>query len=412
MYIKEKLLSLKNVEGSLSRATSEDKNRALELVKESLDKNRDKILFANEEDMANGMNNRMNKGLLDRLFLDNERIDGIISGIETVISLDDPVWRSNEVWTLENGLTVSKMTVPLGVIGIIYESRPNVTVDAFALALKSGNCIILRGSSSAVNSNMALVKAIKEGLSKSNISEDVVAFIEDIDRKYVEEILSARGYIDLIIPRGGRGLIDFVVENAKVPTLETGQGNCHIYIDEFADLEKAIPIVINSKTQRVGVCNACETVLVHDNIKEEVLKSLYENLADRVELRGDLKTKGLIDVKEAVESDYESEFLDYILALKVVENIGEAIDHINKYGTKHSEAIVTENYTNANLFTRTVDASTVYVNAATRFTDGSEFGFGAEMGISTQKIHARGPVGLNELVTNKYVVLGQGQTRK
>lgn len=412
MYIKEKLLSLKNVEGSLSRATSEDKNRALELVKESLDKNRDKILFANEEDMANGMNNRMNKGLLDRLFLDNERIDGIISGIETVISLDDPVWRSNEVWTLENGLTVSKMTVPLGVIGIIYESRPNVTVDAFALALKSGNCIILRGSSSAVNSNMALVKAIKEGLSKSNISEDVVAFIEDIDRKYVEEILSARGYIDLIIPRGGRGLIDFVVENAKVPTLETGQGNCHIYIDEFADLEKAIPIVINSKTQRVGVCNACETVLVHDNIKEEVLKSLYENLADRVELRGDMKTKGLIDVKEAVESDYESEFLDYILALKVVENIGEAIDHINKYGTKHSEAIVTENYTNANLFTRTVDASTVYVNAATRFTDGSEFGFGAEMGISTQKIHARGPVGLNELVTNKYVVLGQGQTRK
>lgn len=412
MYIKEKLLSLKNVEGSLSRATSEDKNRALELVKESLDKNRDKILFANEEDMANGMNNRMNKGLLDRLFLDNERIDGIISGIETVISLDDPVWRSNEVWTLENGLTVSKMTVPLGVIGIIYESRPNVTVDAFALALKSGNCIILRGSSSAVNSNMALVKAIKEGLSKSNISEDVVAFIEDIDRKYVEEILSARGYVDLIIPRGGRGLIDFVVENAKVPTLETGQGNCHIYIDEFADLEKAIPIVINSKTQRVGVCNACETVLVHDSIKEEVLKSLHENLADRVELRGDLKTKGLIDVKEAVESDYESEFLDYILALKVVENIGEAIDHINKYGTKHSEAIVTENYTNANLFTRTVDASTVYVNAATRFTDGSEFGFGAEMGISTQKIHARGPVGLNELVTNKYVVLGQGQTRK
>lgn len=412
MYIKEKLLSLKNVEGSLSKATSEDKNRALELVKESLDKNRDKILFANEEDMANGMNNRMNKGLLDRLFLDNERIDGIISGIETVISLDDPVWRSNEVWTLENGLTVSKMTVPLGVIGIIYESRPNVTVDAFALALKSGNCIILRGSSSAVNSNMALVKAIKEGLSKSNISEDVVAFIEDTDRKYVEEILSARGYVDLIIPRGGRGLIDFVVENAKVPTLETGQGNCHIYIDEFADLEKAIPIVINSKTQRVGVCNACETVLVHDSIKEEVLKSLYENLADRVELRGDLKTKGLIDVKEAVESDYESEFLDYILALKVVENIGEAIDHINKYGTKHSEAIVTENYTNANLFTRTVDASTVYVNAATRFTDGSEFGFGAEMGISTQKIHARGPVGLNELVTNKYVVLGQGQTRK
>lgn len=412
MYIKEKLLSLKNVEGSLSRATSEDKNRALELVKESLDKNRDKILFANEEDMANGMNNRMNKGLLDRLFLDNERIDGIISGIETVISLDDPVWRSNEVWTLENGLTVSKMTVPLGVIGIIYESRPNVTVDAFALALKSGNCIILRGSSSAVNSNMALVKAIKEGLSKSNISEDVVAFIEDTDRKYVEEILSARGYVDLIIPRGGRGLIDFVVENAKVPTLETGQGNCHIYIDEFADLEKAIPIVINSKTQRVGVCNACETVLVHDSIKEEVLKSLHENLADRVELRGDMKTKGLIDVKEAVESDYESEFLDYILALKVVENIGEAIDHINKYGTKHSEAIVTENYTNANLFTRTVDASTVYVNAATRFTDGSEFGFGAEMGISTQKIHARGPVGLNELVTNKYVVLGQGQTRK
>lgn len=412
MYLEKKLNLLKNAEVNLSKSKTEDKNRALELVKESINKNRKEILSANKKDMKSGKEAGMNEGLLDRLYLDDSRIDGIIGGIDTVMTLNDPVWKSNEVWTLENGLTISKMTVPLGVVGIIYESRPNVTVDAFALALKSGNCIILRGSSSAINSNIALVSAIKEGLRNSNISDTVIEFIDDTDRIHVEGLLHAKGYIDLIIPRGGKGLIDFVVDNAKVPTLQTGEGNCHIYVDEFADIEKALAIVVNSKTQRVGVCNACETVLVHENVKEEFLTRLYDELKDKVELRGDSRVRDIIEAKEAVESDYENEFLDYILAVKVVSNIEEAINHINKYGTKHSEAIITENYTNSNLFTRIVDASTVYVNAATRFTDGGEFGFGAEMGISTQKIHARGPVGLNQLVTNKYVVLGEGQTRK
>lgn len=304
------------------------------------------------------------------------------------------------------------MTVPLGVMGIVYEFRPNVTVDAFSLALKSGNCILLRGSSSAINSNLALVKAIKEGLNNSNISSDVIQFIEDTDRKYVLEMLKAKDYIDLVIPRGGKNLIDFVLDNASVPTLQTGEGNCHVFVDESADLDKALLIVENAKTHRVGVCNACETLLVHEKIAEKFLPVLYEKLKDKVELRGCHNTLSILTIVRASELDWYEEYLSHVLAIKVVNGVDEAISHINKYGTKHSEAIVTENYTNANKFLRQVDASTVYVNASTRFTDGGEFGFGAEMGISTQKIHARGPVGLEQLVTNKYVVLGEGQIRK
>src|SRR5690625_1208510 len=354
----------------------------------------------------------MGDALIDRLFLDQERLDGIIEGIKTVIKLDDPIWQSDKVWTLENGLTISKMTVPLGVIGIIYESRPNVTVDAFSLALKSGNCILLRGSSSAINSNTALVKAIKEGLSKSTISADVLQFIEDTDRSLVLDMLRANEYLDLIIPRGGKFLIDFVTKNATVPTLQTGEGNCHIFVDQSANLDQALEILDNAKTQRMGVCNACETLLVHENIKDSFLQMVYNKLKGKVQLRGCQVSRTIIDIEPATEADYYEEYLDAILAIKIVKDVDEAIFHINKYGTQHSDAIITENLTNADRFQREVDSSSIYVDASTRFTDGGEFGFGAEMGISTQKIHARGPVALKELTTYKYLVMGQGQIRK
>lgn len=411
-YIIDKLGLLKKSEVKLSGASTKDKNEALLKVAEAIEDNRGEILEKNKLDIQNARKVKMSEALIDRLLLDDGRINGIIEGIKTVIKLPDPVWKSDKVWTIENGLTISKMTVPLGVMGIVYESRPNVTVDAFSLALKSGNCILLRGSSSAINSNLALVKAIKEGLNNSNISSDVIQFIEDTDRKYVLEMLKAKDYIDLVIPRGRKNLIDFVLDNASVPTLQTGEGNCHVFVDESADLDKALLIVENAKTHRVGVCNACETLLVHEKIAEKFLPVLYEKLKDKVELRGCHSTLSILTIVRASELDWYEEYLSHVLAIKVVNGVDEAISHINKYGTKHSEAIVTENYTNANKFLRQVDASTVYVNASTRFTDGGEFGFGAEMGISTQKIHARGPVGLEQLVTNKYVVLGEGQIRK
>ncbi len=411
-YISKKGILLKKVEKQLSIASTKDKNIALKKVADSIDRNREDILKANILDIKVGRENNMSEALVDRLALDDNRLDGIIDGINTVIKLPDPIWKSNNVWTLENGLTISQMTVPLGVIGIVYESRPNVTVDAFSLALKSGNCIILRGSSSAINSNVALVKAIKDGLRESPISEDVVQFIEDTNRDLVLDMLKANDYIDLIIPRGGRGLIQFVINNARVPTLQTGEGNCHLYVDESADLNNAVDILVNAKTQRLGVCNACETLLVHKNIKDIFLPMVYDAIKDKIELRGCDLTQGVIDVIKATEDDYKEEYLDAILAIKIINDIDEAIDHINKYGTKHSEAIVTESLTNANKFQRQVDASSVYVNASTRFTDGAEFGFGAEMGISTQKIHARGPIGLEQLTTYKYLVSGQGQIRK
>lgn len=411
-YIKDLGISLKGAEKQLSIASTTDKNLALKKVAEAIQNNREEILKANKVDIKAGREKGMPEALIDRLMLDDSRLDGIIEGIETVIKLQDPVWQSKKVWTIENGLTISQMTTPLGVIGIVYESRPNVTVDAFSLALKSGNCIMLRGSSSAINSNRELVKAIKEGLRNSPITEDVIGFIDDTDRGLVLEMLKANEYIDLIIPRGGRGLIQFVIKNSTVPTLQTGEGNCHIFVDKTAKLDDALKIVINAKTQRLGVCNACETLLVHEKVADVFLPMIYQGLKDRIELRGCDITNNIIDVKNATEDDYKEEFLDSILAIKVVKDVDEAIDHINRYGTKHSESIITEDLTNANKFQRQVDASTVYVNASTRFTDGSEFGFGAEMGISTQKTHARGPVGLEQLVTYKYLVMGEGQIRK
>jgi len=411
-YIDQKGQILKVAEKQLSVASTEDKNKALNYVAEAIDYNRKEILLANEIDVKNARESNMKEGLVDRLRLDDSRIDGILEGIDTVIKLQDPIWQSNRVWTLENGLTISKMTVPIGVIGIVYESRPNVTVDAFSLAIKSGNCILLRGSSSAINSNISLVKAIKEGLRKSSITEGVIEFIEDTNRDLVLEMLKANKYLDLVIPRGGKELIKFVVGSASVPTLQTGEGNCHIYVDKSGDLNKALQIVINAKSQRVGVCNACETLLVNEDIASKFLPMVYEAISHKVELRGDSITNSIIETLEATESDWAEEFLDYILAIKVVKDVDEAIEHINKYGTGHSEAIITENLTNASRFQRQIDASTVYVNASTRFTDGGEFGFGAEMGISTQKTHARGPIGLEQLVTDKYLVMGDGQIRK
>lgn len=411
-YIKEKGLLLKQAEKQLTIASTKDKNIALEKVAMSIEKNREEILKANKLDVNNGRDNNMTEALIDRLALDNSRLDGIIEGINVVVSLPDPIWKSSRVWTLENGLTISQMTVPLGVIGIVYESRPNVTVDAFSLALKSGNCIMLRGSSSAINSNIALVKAIKEGLRNSSISEEVIQFIQDTNRDLVLDMLRANEFIDLVIPRGGKNLIQFVINNATVPTLQTGEGNCHLFVDESANLEDAVNILVNAKTQRLGVCNACETLLVHRKIKDKFLPLAYDAIKDKIELRGCEVTQAVIDVISATEEDYSEEYLDAIIAIKVVEDVEEAINHINRYGTKHSEAIITENLTNANRFQREVDASSVYVNASTRFTDGGEFGFGAEMGISTQKIHARGPVGLEQLTTYKYLIMGQGQIRE
>ncbi len=407
----EKGQKLKKSEEFMRTASTKDKNLALEKVIEAIENKRTRILQANEVDIQQGKANGLSDALLDRLYLDNERVDGIIQGIETVIKLPDPIWQSNKVWTMENGLTISKMSVAMGVVGIIYESRPNVTVDAFSLALKSGNCVILRGSSSAINSNTALVEAIKVGLENSPIPTDMIQFIEDTDRNLVLDMLRANDYIDLIIPRGGKGLIDFVIKNSTVPTLQTGEGNCHLFVDESADLTKAMPILINAKTQRLGVCNTIETLLVHKNISKEFLPMAYEALKATMELRGCSKTQEIIPVKEASEEDYKEEYLDAILAIKVVEDLDEAIYHINNYGTQHSESIVTESLSSANKFHREIDASTVYVNASTRFTDGGEFGFGAEMGISTQKTHARGPVGLEQLTTYKYIIMGQGQVR-
>lgn len=403
---------LKEAEKELSVASTDKKNESLIRVAESIEKMKEHILEENLKDIEIAYENKMKESLVDRLRLDVDKIDDIIKSIHTVIKLKDPIWSSKKLWTLPNDLTITNMNVPLGVIGIIYESRPNVTVDAFTLALKSGNCIMLRGSSSAINSNKALVKAIKDGLSLSEISPDVVQFVEKEDRKYVNEMLHLNKYVDLVIPRGGSGLIDFVVKNSTIPTIETGVGNCHIFVDESGNLKSALDIITNAKVQRPGVCNACETVLVHESVAKDFLPKLYNALSEKVELRGCNLTTNIIDITDATEEDFKTEYLDYILSIKVVKDIDEAIEHINDYGTKHSESIITENFTNASLFQRKIDAAAVYVNASTRFTDGGAFGFGAEMGISTQKIHARGPIGLEQLVSNKYLISGNGQIRK
>ncbi len=398
----------------LSKTSEEKVNATLEDLKNLIDKNREKIKSVNEIDIKNAKEQKLKGSLIDRLLLNDKRINGIIDSIDTVIKLKSPVGEVIEGWRLENGLNIEKVRVPIGTIGIIYESRPNVTIDAAILCLKSLNSAVLRGGKEAINSNKLLSELIKEALNKNGINPDSIGFIDETDREGVKYMLKLNEYIDVIVPRGGEGLIKFVTENATMPVIKHDKGLCHMYIDEFADLEKALNVSYNAKAQRPGVCNAIETLLVHKNIASEFLPK-FKELMDRanVELRGCDKTRTILkDIKEATEEDFKTEYLDLILSIKVVGSLVEAIEHINTYGSHHSEAIVTENYDNAERFLNEVDASCVYVNASTRFTDGGMFGFGAEIGISTNKLHARGPVGLKELTTYKYKIRGNGQIRE
>lgn len=397
----------------LMNATTTEKNNALLKMAEILLKSSKEILEANKKDLENAIEKGTPKAMLDRLALDESRIQGMADGLKDVVSLPDPIGEVTRMWKRPNGLQIGKQRVPLGVIGIIYEARPNVTCDAAGLCLKSGNVVILRGGKEAINSNIAIVKALREGVKEAGLLEDVIQLVENTDREIATEMMRLNQYIDVLIPRGGAGLIQSVVQNATVPVIETGTGNCHVYVDCDADLEMAKNIVINAKTSRPSVCNAEEKLLVNEKIAKEFLPMMFEALKEKeVEVRGDKKVLDIINGATEIQDDeWGKEYLDYIIGVKIVKDVDEAINHINKYGTGHSEAIITNSYENSQKFLQRVDAAAVYVNASTRFTDGSEFGFGAEIGISTQKLHARGPMGLNELTTNKYIIYGNGQIR-
>ena len=403
----------KEASKALIRLSTDQKNKALQLAADYLTSQADFIIQANARDMDAAEANQVTGALLDRLRLDASRIEGMATGLREVALLDDPVGEALSMKNRPNGLQIAQVRVPLGVVGIIYESRPNVTADAFALCLKTGNAVILRGGKEAIHSNKAIVHVIQQALKEAGIPDAAIQLVEDTSRDSAVAMMKMNQYLDVLIPRGGAGLIQTVVANSQVPVLETGVGNCHTFIDEFADPQKAIPIAVNAKTHRPGVCNAMETLLVHQSVAEAMLPEIGEAMKKyKVEIRGDKTVTSLIkDALPATEEDWRKEYLDMILAVKVVGSLQEAIDHIAEYGTKHSEAIVTENYSNAQRFLHEVDAAAVYVNASTRFTDGYEFGFGAEIGISTQKLHARGPMGLKELTSTKYVVYGNGQIR-
>lgn len=391
-----------------------EKDVALLAIAKALRENSDKIISANNADIENGKKAGLTDSLLDRLRLTEDRIEGMADGVEQVAALKDPVGRVLDGSTLKNGLKIEKVTVPMGVIGIIYEARPNVTSDAAALCLKAGSAVILRGGKEAINSNKAIAEVMRNAIEQAGFPADCVALVEDTSRDSATELMQLTDYLDVLIPRGGAGLIKSVVNNAKVPVIETGVGNCHIYVDDSADIDMAKNIIFNAKTSRPSVCNAIETVLVHKDIAEKALPQIKAELDKKnVEIRGCDKTKEILGdcVVTATEEDYANEFLDYILAVKVVDGLDGALDHIAKYSTGHSECIITSNYANAEKFTACVDSAAVYVNASTRFTDGGEFGLGAEIGISTQKLHARGPMGLNELVSSKFIIKGNGQIR-
>lgn len=404
----------KDAARKMSTASTITKNAALNSMADALIENMDDILKANMKDMENGRKKGLSKSLLDRLMLDEKRVEGMAKGLRDVAALDDPIGEVIRMWKRPNNLTIGQVRVPLGVIGIIYEARPNVTVDAAALCVKSGNAVILKGGSEAINSNIAIANIISKAAENAGLPKGAINLIESTDREAVNVIMKLNDYIDVLIPRGGAGLINSVVKNSTVPVIQTGVGICHIYVDESADLDNAIDIVVNAKTQRPAVCNAMETLLVNKNVADEFLPKLAEKLISLgVELRGCPKVQSILkNVKPATEEDWATEYLDLILSIKVVDSLDEAIDHIYKYGTKHSEAILTNNYANSQRFLNEVDAAAVYVNASTRFTDGGEFGFGAEIGISTQKLHARGPMGLKELTSSKYIIYGEGQVRK
>ncbi len=403
----------KNASRTLNKLSKPIKNACLLTVARNLIDHTDMILEANEKDIANGKANQMPDSLLDRLRLTPERIEGIAEGVRQVAMLEDPIGEVLSMKERPNGLMIGKKRVPLGVIGIIYESRPNVTVDAFSLCFKTSNAVILRGGSDAIHSNIALVAIIKESLEEMHVTSDAIFLLEDTSRETATKLMRLNEYIDVLIPRGGAGLIRSVVQNATVPVIETGTGNCHVYIDASADPAMAVNIVKNAKLQRLGVCNACESLVVHKDIADTVMPMLIAMLKEnQCEIRGDEQTQQYDrEVIPATENDYATEYLDKIISAKVVNSIDEAIEHINRNSTGHSEAIVTNDYENAQRFLNEIDSAAVYVNASTRFTDGFEFGFGAEIGISTQKLHARGPMGLEALTTTKYIIYGNGQVR-
>ncbi len=397
--------------------TTEVKNRVLCRAAECIMEDEASILAANAVDVEHGIAKDMPAGLVDRLKLTHERLEGMADGLRQVAGLKDPIGEVLGMTKRPNGLLIGKKRVPIGVVGMIYEARPNVTSDAFALCFKTGNCVILKGGSDAIHSNIAIVAAMQRALREHDIPYGALALIEDTDRKTTEQFMKMDAYVDLLIPRGGAGLIHNVVRNATIPVIQTGTGNCHVYVDESADQDMAIRIIVNAKTQRIGVCNACESIVVHQGIAKEFLPKLYQALVDsEVEMRGDEAAVEALGadkefVRPATEEDWGTEYLDYILSVKTVTNLDEAIAHINRYNTAHSEAIVTESYTNAQRFLDEIDAACVYVNASTRFSDGNEFGLGAEIGISTQKLHARGPMGLEALTSTKYIIYGNGQVR-
>jgi len=409
----EKAKRAKAITNELAVKTTEQKNDALRKISAQLIAEKDYILCENERDVENGKKNGLNDSLIDRLRLTEKRIIDMAQALMQLVNIKDPVGEVLESWERPNGLKIKQVRVPLGVVGMVYEARPNVTVDASSLCLKTGNAVILRGSSTAIHSNIAIVNVIHHALEKSEIPVEAVQLLEDTSRETASKMFKLNEYLDVLIPRGGAGLIKTVVENSTIPVLETGVGNCHIYIDETAEKEMAITIAVNAKTQRPSVCNAAETILVQEAWAEKYLQDLVMNLLEKnVEIRGDEKTKSIIpDIKPATEDDWGTEFLDLIVAVKIVSDVNEAIEHINKYGSLHSEAIISETPENVEKFFNYVDAAAVYHNASTRFTDGFEFGFGAEIGISTQKLHARGPMGLPSLTSTKYIITGTGQIR-
>lgn len=393
--------------------STEEKDNALFLMAEELINYKKEILEANNIDLENAKEKGISDALLDRLSLSNDRIEDMAKGLRDIAKLQDPVGEVVSMWQRPNGIQIGQKRVPIGVVGIIYESRPNVTCDAAGLCLKTGNASILRGGSDAINSNKAIVKALKKGIQRAGLPINAVQLVEDTSREVATEMMRLNKFIDVLIPRGGAGLIQSVVKNSTVPVIETGTGNCHIYIDETADFEMARNIVINAKASRPGVCNAAEKLIVNEKIAKEFLPIIVESLRENnILVKGDEKVKSIInDIEKVNDEEWGVEYLDYIIAIKIVSNVDEAINHINNYGSGHSECIVTESYKNSQKFLQRVDAAAVYVNASTRFTDGGEFGFGAEIGISTQKLHARGPMGLKELTTIKYIIYGNGQIR-
>lgn len=390
------------------------KNDILQKSADALIRNKERIIEINKEDVKNALANGVKQSFIDRLTLTEKRIEDMAAGLREIAMLNDPVGEYVYGKTLPNGLIIQQKRVPLGVVAIIFESRPNVAADAFGLCLKSGNAVILRGGKEAIKTNVAIVSVFKEVLREAGLSEDTVQVLEDTSHEKAAELMKANEYIDVLIPRGSARLINTVINNSTIPCIQTGIGNCHIYVDKTGDLKKSVDIIINAKTQRPGVCNAVETILVHEDIAAELLPVMGKELLERnVEIRGDeTVNKYITKSKKATEEDWATEYEDYILAVKTVKDLDEVIEHIGKYGTKHSESIITEDYSNAQRFLNEIDAAAVYVNASTRFTDGGQFGFGAEIGISTQKLHARGPMGLKELTTTKYVIFGNGQVRK